>query len=101
MTTLAKYEQTIMQMVNDCAAAGQKLSQGLAIMGNMDALYLYYKPSTPTENGVLQLVPDSATEPEGFVLATGEGLRCNVPYSNYFQWVKSRIGGLPILAHNL
>ena len=101
MTTLAKYEQIIMEMVNDCANAGQKLSQGLAMVGNMDALYLYYKPSTPTENGVLQLVPDSANAPEGFVLATGEGSRCNVPYSNYFQWVKSRVGRLPILAHNL
>ena len=101
MATLAKYEKTILDMVNDCANAGQSLSQGLAIMGNMDALYLYYKPSTPTQNGVLQLVPDSANAPDGFVLATGEGLRCNVTYSNYFQWVKSRVGRLPILAHNL
>jgi uroporphyrinogen-III decarboxylase len=101
MSTLAKYEKTILEMVTDCANAGQKLSQSLAMMGNMDALYLYYKPSSPTENGVLQLVPDSATAPDGFVLATGEGLRCNVAYSDYFRWVKARVNRLPILAHNL
>ena len=88
-------------MVNDCVNAGQKLSQGLATLGNMDALYLYYKPSTPTENGVLQLIPDSVKAPEGFILATGEGLRCDVPYSNYFAWVKARVNRLPILAHNI
>ena len=99
--SLAKYEQTILQLVKDCADKGKSLSQSLANSGVMDALYLYYKPSTETENGVLSLVQDSANAPDGFILATGEGLRCNVAYSDYFQWVKARVSRLPILAQNL
>jgi hypothetical protein len=99
--SLAKYEKTILQLVNDCAEKGKTLSQGLANNGVMDALYLYYKPSTENENGILALVQDSENAPEGFILATGEGLRCNVAYSDYFRWVKARVGRLPILAQNL
>ena len=99
--TLAKYEKTILQLVNECAENGKALAQELANNGNMDALYLYYKQSTENENGVLLLVQDSENAPNGFTLATGEGLRCNVAYTDYFQWVRSRVNRLPILAQNL
>jgi hypothetical protein len=99
MKILADYENALRTMVNDCAEKGIKDSNALANAGNVQALYLYFKRSTESDNGVLMLIPDGDIAPEGFELATGEGLRSNVPYSNYFQWIKSRVSRLPILAY--
>lgn len=85
-------------IVSACAEIGQKTAQERAIMGNLEPLYLYFKKSTETENGELLLVPDSEKAPEGFELATGEGLRCNVPFSEYWVWIRERSTRLPILA---
>ena len=85
-------------IVTRCADAGVLMSQAQANKGNMEPLYLYFKKSTEKENGELLLVADSEKAPEGFELATGEGLRCNVPYSNYWTWIHSRSTRLPILA---
>ena len=89
------YEKTLLNLALDCANKGASMVQQTM---NTEPLYLYYKPSTEAENGVLRLVFDSETAPDGFILATGEGLRSNVPYENYYQWVRSRISLLPILA---
>ena len=95
------YEKTVMQLVKTCADSGVKTAQDTANAGNFEPLYLYYKPSTDKENGVLTLVPDSVTAPHGFELATGEGLRCNVPFNEYFRWVRARVNRLPILAYGV
>ena len=95
------YEKTVIELVKQCADNGIKTATATANIGNLEPLYLYFKKSTATENGVLLLVPDSDKAPEGFELATGEGLRCNVPYSDYFAWVKARVSRLPILAFNI
>ena len=95
------YEKTVMQLVQTCAERGVITAQNTANAGNFEPLYLYYKPSTDKENGVLTLVPDSVTAPHGFELATGEGLRCNVPFNEYFRWIRARVNRLPILAHGV
>ena len=101
MKTLANYEQTIRDMVNQCANAGIDTAQQMANIGRFEPMYLYFKPSTESDNGELTLVPDSVTAPHGFELATGEGLRCNVPFNEYFRWVRARVNRLPILAYGV
>jgi len=44
------------------------------------------------------LVRDSAPNPYGYKLVTGEGLRANVPYESYFNWIFERARRVPILA---
>lgn len=88
-----------LKMVSDCAEQGKTLTQGLSNAGIMEALYLYCRKSTETENGALVLVRDSEGKPEDCELVTGEGLRCNVPYSNYFQWVYDRARHAPIMKY--
>ena len=88
-------------IVTACEIEGKKLSQEKANMGNMEPMYLYYKKSTAKENGVLILIGDSDNPPEGFELATGEGLRCNVAYSDYWTWIRYRAMRLPILAWDI
>ena len=95
------YEKTVMQLVKTCADSGVKTAQDTANAGNFEPLYLYYKPSTDKENGVLTLIPDSVDAPHGFELATGEGLRCNVPFNEYFRWIRARVNRLPILAYGV
>lgn len=85
-------------IVTNCETKGRELSQKNAMQGITEPLYLYFKKSTETENGELLLISDSDSAPDGFELATGEGLRCNVPYSNYWAWIRERSTRLPILA---
>lgn len=85
-------------IVTNCETKGRELSKNKAMQGNMEPLYLYFKKSTETENGELMLISESDPVPKGFELATGEGLRCNVPYSNYWTWIRERSTRLPILA---
>ena len=94
-------EKTLMQLVKTCAVRGVKTSQDTANAGNFDPLYLYYKSSTETDNGVLTLIPESVDAPDNFKLATGEGLRCNVPFNEYFRWIRARVNRLPILAYGV
>jgi uroporphyrinogen-III decarboxylase len=92
------YIQTINNLVTNCADQAKKLAQENANNGNLEALYLYYKPSTEWEHGHLLMVPDSKKQPEGYILATGAGLKCNVAFSYYWQWIKDNSSRLPILA---
>jgi len=92
------YIKELNQLVTVCSEQAQKLAQENANNGNLEALYLYYKPSTEFEHGHLLMVPDSKKEPEGYILATGAGLRCNVAFSYYWQWIKDNSSRLPILA---
>lgn len=93
-----EYENLYSDLVNDCANQGKALMQKLANEGICESLYLYVRPSTETENGKLFLVRDSAPVPEGYQLVTGEGLRVNVPYSFYYQWVYDRSRRAPLYA---
>ena len=97
MKTLANYEQTIRDMVNQCAENGISTAQQMANIGRFEPMYLYFKPSTESADGELVLIPDTDSAPNGFELATGEGLRCNVPFNEYFRWIKARVNRLPIL----
>ena len=92
------YEIVINAMVNACAEAGKKVAQQNAMWGSLQPLYLYYKKSTENTSGSLVLVSDQEKAPTGFELATGEGLRCDVPYERYFDWVRARSSRLPVLA---
>lgn len=92
------YVKQLNAIVTNCSEQAAKLAQDLANKGNLEPLYLYYKPSTETENGQLLMVHEEEKQPEGFILATGEGLRCNVPFASYWQWIKERSTRLPILA---
>jgi hypothetical protein len=86
------------QQVKECAEQGRALMQALTNAGTIEPLYLYHRPSTPTQAGKLYLVRDSAPVPAGTELTTGEGLRGNVPYEHYFQWVYDRARRAPILS---
>jgi hypothetical protein len=88
-------------IVSACAEIGQKTAQDQANKGIFEPLYLYFKKSTEQENGQLLLIPDDEKAPEGFELATGEGLRCNVPLSDYWAWIRQRSVRLPILAYGI
>jgi hypothetical protein len=86
-------------IVTACEEQGQAIMRSKALAGTEETLYLYYIPSTKTDNGKLVLVPQSEKEPSGYELAAGEGLKINVPYANYFEWIKQRAVYLPILAY--
>lgn len=88
-------------IVTACEIEGKSLSQKKANMGNIEPMYLYYKKSTAKENGHLILISESDNPPVGYELATGEGLRCNVPYSGYWTWIRERSMRLPILAWDI
>lgn len=95
---LNKFDAIMRNMIQSCADAGKAKAQANAISGNIEPLHLFYKPSTKTANGQLLLVTDSEPNPVGFELATGEGLRGDVPYDNYYCWVQTRSTRLPVLA---
>lgn len=81
-----------------CAESGKAVAKEMAMAGIFEPLYLYYRKSEPGRSGALLLVRDSVPAPAGMKLATGEGLRGNVPYEAYFQWVFDRARSLPVLA---
>lgn len=87
-------------LVKKCALQGQALARMLGSQGMMVPLYLYYRASVPGKPGELFLVRDDAPKFDGHVLATGEGLRGNVPLESYFQWVYERARRCPVLAIN-
>jgi hypothetical protein len=86
------------ELVQQCAEQGQALARMMASNGTLEPLYLYHRPSEPGKPGRLFLARDSAPVPAGVVLTTGEGLRANVPYADYFAWVHQRARRAPILA---
>ena len=86
------------QIVLDCAETGKKHAQNLANQGIINTMYLYFVPSEKGKAGKLILINDNDAPPEKSQLATGEGLRANVPYSNYYQWIFQRASRCPILS---
>ena len=88
-------------IVQACADQGAALMRQLANDGSLEPLYLYCRPSTETASGRLYLVRDSAPVPDGVHLVTGEGLRLNVPYSGYFDWVYQRARRSPVLCYGV
>lgn len=92
------YQKIIIDMVFACSEAGKKMAQQCAMFGDERPLYLHFKESTETEDGDLVLLKESEPQPEGFMLADCDGLMCNVPYADYFQWIHARITSLPILS---
>lgn len=90
---MKKYDQ----LVRECAEQGKALARMMANDGTLEPLYLYSRASTETTDGALFLVRDSAPVPPGVELVTGEGLRGNVSYTEYFQWVYDRARWSPIL----
>lgn len=89
--------QTYEQMVEKCAVQATALMHQMANGGQFDPLYLYAKPSTETADGELFLVRDSAPNPYGYQLVCPEALRCNIPYSEYFNWIWKRARSAPIM----
>ena len=88
------------QLVKDCADQGRALAQQLTNQGRFEALYLYCRPSQPGKGpGRLMLARDSAPNPESMPLVTGEGLRGNVEFSRYENWIYSRATRAPIMSH--
>jgi hypothetical protein len=86
-------------LVAECAEQGKALMNTLANTGMIEPLYLYCRHSKPGETGKLLLVRDSDPVPPDVQLVTGEGLRSNVPYENYFNWIFERAKRAPILAY--
>ena len=87
------------QLVRQCADQGRALAQIMVNNGSIEPLYLYCCPSEPGKGpGRLMLVRDSAPNAEGLSLVTGEGLRSNVEFSRYDDWIFSRAKRAPILS---
>jgi len=86
------------KLVNQCAQQGRALMRMLTNNGNPQTLYLYYRASVPGRAGELFLVRDDAPKQPEHILATGEGLRTNVPYDSYYQWIFERAKRCPILS---
>jgi hypothetical protein len=84
-------------IVEDCANQGRSLMLQLTNNGAPETLYLYVRPSTETHSGKLLLARDSAPNPEKLELVTGEGLRINIPYSEYYKWVWNRARRAPVM----
>jgi hypothetical protein len=93
-----KPETEYRNLVTECAEQGKALARMMANDGTLEPLYLYYRPSEGSLSGRLFLVRDSAPNPYGYKLVTGEGLRANVPYESYFNWIFERARRVPILA---
>ena len=86
-------------LVQEAAEQVAKMNQMAALSGRFETSYLYAFPSEQGKGpGKLVLIPESEEAPEGATLVTGEGLRCHVPYSNYFAWIKQRSRRAPILS---
>lgn len=98
MSVLDEMRATVRRLAEVAAADGIEKMKRSASGGTPCTLYLYYKASTVEQDGELLLCPDQERPPTGYVLATGEGLRCNVPYENFTTWIHCRVGRLPILA---
>ena len=88
-----------MKLVKSCAEQGQTTAQQMAAQGVNVEMYLYIEPSQPGKTGALHLAREGAPVPPGTKLATSEGLRGNVPFRAYFQWVYERARSLPVLAY--
>jgi hypothetical protein len=86
-------------IVEKCAQQGIGLAGSLANAGIFEPLYLYGRESVSDGNsGELVFVRDSEPAPTGMKLVTGEGLRGNVPYVSYFQWIYERARRFPLLS---
>jgi hypothetical protein len=85
-------------IVQECAEQGKALARQLANSGLFEPMYLYARPSEPGKPGRLMLVRDSAPNPYGYKLVTGEGLRTNIPYTKYFTWIYDRARSAPVLS---
>lgn len=95
MTTMeSEYEAK----VRTCAEQGKRLMQMLTNNGSPETLYLYARESVPGKPGELFLVRDSAPNVYDYKLVTPEGLRINVPYDRYYQWVWERARSAKILS---
>ena len=88
------------ELVKACAEQGKALARTMAANGHIEPLYLYHRPSQAGRPGTLLLIRDSVPvlPYTGLELTTGEGLRGNVPYEQYFQWVYDRARRAPILS---
>lgn len=94
---MSKPWERFSDMVTTAEEAGQERAQQLVREGRMPTLYLYYKKADGGKDGALTMFDDSDTVPEGWTLATGEGLRCNLDYGQYWEWIKKRSMNIPIL----
>ena len=84
-------------MVTAAEEAGHERAQQLVREGRMPTLYLYYKKADGDGDGALTMLDDSDAVPDGWILATGEGLRCNLSYGEYWSWIRARAMNIPIL----
>ena len=88
------------QLVKECADQGRALSRLMVNQGTSEALYLYCRPSVQGKGpGRLMLARETAPNPENLPLVTGEGLRSNVEFSRYDDWIFERSKRAPILSY--
>lgn len=95
---MSNYVARVRDMCREASTAGQDRAKQLARAGIPVCFYLFYKPATAKEDGKLQLVLDDEPSPAGYELATGEGLRGNIPYDCFTDWIHARSTRLPILS---
>lgn len=95
---MSNVESEYSSMVRLCADKGCQLMQSLSSIGTIEPLYLFARESVLDVPGELLLVRDGEPNPVGYKLVTGEGLRIDVPYDRYYQWVYERARNARILS---
>ena len=85
-------------IVQSCADQGKALMRSMTNSGMPEPMYLFVRPSTIGKPGELFLARESAPNVMNYQLVTGEGLRGNIPYDNYFTWIFERATRAPVLS---
>jgi hypothetical protein len=96
-----KWEEQYFEMVTETADRAKNEMRRKVCEGTSEQMFLHYKPASAAGLwGQLALIPDSKTKiavQNGWILATGEPLRINIPYDNYWEWIRARSRPLPII----
>lgn len=78
--------------------AAEAAKQDMAANAANEPFNLFVKPCTNTEDGMLRMFPKSVTPPNDWKPAGAGPMGIDIPYDQYFTWIHSRSGQLPILA---
>lgn len=83
------------KIIADCAAAGIKKSNQIAMRGGWPILYLY----CTNDKKLVLLTKEEANEKTAaqYMLLTTDVLPPSLPYDKFYQWVAERSHAAPVL----
>ena len=95
MATKRNWRDELADMIQAAAKSATYEAMEAGQAGDFREMVLYYRDATKHGTGCL-LVTRKEDVPAEFEDA-GQRLPCNVPYDQYYRWIESRVGRLPIL----